>query len=76
MHMPYAMLSALWKFPALLLQFGCWWSSTDTHAMLPKAGGLSTEGLLWVCSQAAQALLRLFLLIPDAPHTSEVIWPC
>lgn len=44
--------------------------------MLPKAGGLSTEGLFWVCSLAAQVSLQLFLLIPDALHMSEVILPC
>lgn len=44
--------------------------------MLPKAGGLSTEGLFWACSLAAQVSLQLFLLIPDALHMSEVILPC
>lgn len=68
--------SAPCKFPARLLQFGCWWSSTDRLSMLPKAGELSMEGLFWVCSQAAQVSPQLFLLIPDTLHTSDVISPC
>ena len=64
------------NFPALLLQFGCWWSSTDTGVILPKARGLSVEVLFQVCRQAAQVSLHLALKIADALHTSDAISPC